>query len=602
VLADGRRLEGRAIRFAENGLTVLTAERIVNVPFDQLADIVFPGVNAMDAVLDDQRWAPGDGALAIARFQATNGAVLTTSRVNRELDQDRRRGRVISGVAYCMQPAWADDPLALPEGDIACCSYRRHDEAPLSAFPAVTLINRRLIGPSIPWTLDRAPDGRLLASGDQQSDLGLATHSHTEISFELPSEARSLEAAVGLDVMMGDRGCVECQVIGDTSKVRKTLWESGFLQGKDGVLNTGRLDVTGLERVILITSAAHENRPPGADPLDIRDQVVWLSPLVRLDPSATGIRPRALATLPGAAEWSLAGDGWEQVKLTSRWNVPASQWDAVVTLPEAAELRLKRKLRVTSASDIVELLTVCPLDLDEHGFRLHVNGQLVPWRNNADRNQLRQWTLRYSRTRAHDGEEPTNLSDRLAYWWDLSPWWEQEIELELTIRGKNERNEIAWRDLCIRSAISNRPPDGELREPDVRLTSLEPTSTELRSGPVAIPPASEPIRFLGQAFEDGVVLPRGRRLSYALQPEYERLVGVIGCSTQVAGPVQILIDGRVVWEREAISALSPAEQIELPIPRGSKELTLQCGGDSLYYGYAALAESGFVVKQEPRKP
>jgi hypothetical protein len=267
----------------------------------------------------------------------------------------------------------------------------------------------------------------------------------------------------------------------------------------------------------------------------------------------------------------------------------------VLTLPREARVVLKRKFPVTRASDVVELLTVCPLDLDEHDFTLRVNGETAPWRNNADRNQIRQWTLRYSRTRGRDGEQESNLSDRLAYWWDLSPWRGQHVELELTIGGKNQRNEIAWRDLSVRSAIGNLQASGEPLVPEVRLSSLEPAASEQRSGPVVNPPESEPIRFLGQSFKDGVLLPRGRRLRFDLKPEYERLVGVIGGCTQVAGPVQILIDDRVVWESEAINALAPAEQIDLPIPRGAKALTLQCGGESLYYGYAALAEAGFVV-------
>jgi hypothetical protein len=87
-----------------------------------------------------------------------------------------------------------------------------------------------------------------------------------------------------------------------------------------------------------------------------------------------------------------------------------------------------------------------------------------------------------------------------------------------------------------------------------------------------------------------------------LKPEYRRLVGVIGCTTQVAGPVQILIDDRVVWERDAISALAPAEQIDLPIPVGARQLALQCGSESLYYGNAAIAEAGFVVKPSSSGP
>jgi len=310
-----------------------------------------------------------------------------------------------------------------------------------------------------------------------------------------------------------------------------------------------------------------------------------------------GVAVAAWAVLAGAADWELVGDGWRNVQIASRWNVPASSWDPVLTLEKGAALTLKRKLRVTRASDVVELLTVCPNDLVEHEFSLQVNGSVVPWHNNADRNQLRQWTLRYSRTRARDGgEEESNLTDRLAYWWDLSPWRGEEVELALTLRGSQERNEIAWRGLLVRSAIGNLPDDGKPLAPDVPLAAVDPAHR--RDGGKLIndkPPTrpDTPIRLLGQEFSGGQLLARGSSIAVGLRPEYRKFVAIVGCSLQVAGPVQVLIDDRVVWERTAISSLSPAEQIEIAIPAGSTTLTLQCGSDALYYGAAVFAEAGF---------
>jgi hypothetical protein len=215
-----------------------------------------------------------------------------------------------------------------------------------------------------------------------------------------------------------------------------------------------------------------------------------------------------------------------------------------------------------------------------------VNGTLVPWHNNADRNQLRQWTLRYSRTRARDGDEESNLTDRLAYWWDLSPWRSQEVALELTIQGNRERSEIAWRSLSIRSAIGNLPDSGQPIAPDMPLTSL---TASRRDGA-----EDGPVRLLGQLFSGGVTLAKNGSATFALKPEYRKFVAIVGCTVQVAGPVQVLIDDRVVWERAAISSLSPAEQIEIPILAGAKTLTLQSGSDGLYYGTAAFVEAGFL--------
>jgi NPCBM/NEW2 domain len=391
---------------------------------------------------------------------------------------------------------------------------------------------------------------------------------------------------VGLDRAVGDGGCVRCKIEADDHGRSKALWDSGIIQGKDGAQRTGPIEIAGVSRLQLVTEYAHDDRPPGADPLDIRDCAVWLAPLVKLDLASASVGNRALAVLPGAADWQLAGEDWQHVDISSHWNVPASSFDSVLALKKDNQLKLRRTHRVTRASDVVELLTICPADLSEHDFSLAVNGKVVPWRNNADRNQLRQWTLRYSRTRARDGDDESNLTDRLAYWWDLSPWRGQQVMLELTIQSSRDRSEIAWRSLSIRSAIGNLPESGQPLAPDVPLAAL---TAMRREGAT-----SGEVHLLGQSFPAGTALAKNSSVMFQLKPTYRKFIAVVGCTVQVAGPVQVLIDNRAVWERAAIGSLSPAEQIEIPIPAGAKTLTLQNGSEGLYYGTAAFAEAGFV--------
>jgi hypothetical protein len=207
---------------------------------------------------------------------------------------------------------------------------------------------------------------------------------------------------------------------------------------------------------------------------------VWLAPLVRLDLATAG--SRALAMLPGAGEWELDGDGWRGMELVSRWNLPASGWDPVITLPPRGELKLSRRHHVQLGSDVVELLTACPVELDDHEFELTVNGASVPWHNNADRGQLRQWVMRYGRARAQQGDEQALAADRLAYWWDLQAWRGQEVALTLTLRGRRARSQIAWRSLALRAAIGKLPAGGELPRPDVPLLTVTPLEETPASG------------------------------------------------------------------------------------------------------------------------
>ena len=267
--------------------------------------MVFPGVDLAAAVLDDNLWAAGTTGAAIARFQTASGAVVTAARVSREQEQARRRGRLTNTTYYYVQPAWADQPLAIPEQDLVCCGYRAADEAPLTMFSAVTLANLRMIGQPEPWTANRSADGGLLAAARRESDLGIAAHAHRAIAFQLPKSAQTLEAAVGLDRTVGGGGCVRCKIMPGDSATIEPLWDSGVIQGKDGLRSTGRLDVAGLDQVVLVTEFAHDDRPSGADPFDIRDRVVWLAPLVKLSPG--GATSRAWWSSPAPSIGSPAG-------------------------------------------------------------------------------------------------------------------------------------------------------------------------------------------------------------------------------------------------------------------------------------------------------
>src|SRR5262245_10139162 len=331
VLSDGRRLTARAIRWRDHGLAILTAEGIVEAPFSDLADVVFPNVDVTSAVLDDNLWAGGTSGAAIARVQTTGGAVVTASRISREQEQGRRRGRVSNAEFYYVQPAWADQPLAIPEQEIVCCGYRANDEAPLTLFASELIGPRWSAASSMRSWSNSGANGHFFAAANRESDLGVAAHAPFAIAYEQPTAALTLELAVGLDRAVGPGGCVRCKIKAGDSDDEKLLWDSGVIQGKDGAKSSGRMIVAGIKRVVLVMEIAHEERPPGADPLDIRDSVVWLSPLVKLDLTSGMETKRALTVLPGAAEWQLVGDGWRELDIASRWNVPASSWDTVAT-------------------------------------------------------------------------------------------------------------------------------------------------------------------------------------------------------------------------------------------------------------------------------
>jgi hypothetical protein len=61
-----------------------------------------------------------------------------------------------------------------------------------------------------------------------------------------------------------------------------------------------------------------------------------------------------------------------------------------------------------------------------------------------------------------------------------------------------------------------------------------------------------------------------------------------------SGPMRVMVDGQVLWEKNRVNALAPAELIELTLPAGGKRLTLLCGADGSYDSAAAWSDAGFV--------
>ena len=601
-LADGRRIVARSIKWREYGLAMLTAEGIVEANYPEIVDAVFPDADRLAAVTGDNLWAGGTSAGTLARFQLAGGAIITSSHISREQERTRRRGRIGALVAsyYYVQPAWAEQPIALPENEIAWCGYRAADQAPLSLLPAELAASRRLLGSGLVWQRNVSADGSLAGSGEVNCDLAISTHAHSEIVLDLPPRARSLTALVGIDRTVAPGGCVRCRVVAEKPGGR-VLWDSGIVLGSQAPQATGPVDVAGLARVVLVTEVAHQDRPPGADPLDIRDQVVWLAPLVQVEFDPVEQLPAVLA---GLSAWELSGAGLAQAQIASQWNARLQAWDPVLSLPKQSALALRRRLRIGPASDVIELRTACPDELDEHDFRLTVDGREVPLRPSAELAELRRWLHSYGRQRLRDEDDAAAMSDRLAYWWDLSPWRGRDVTVELVLRGKQDRNLIAWRGLSIRAAVWNLPDDGRPLAADVPLDSLAPqdvTSRNRRYRPAKdqLPDAKaeDPtIRFLGQPQTGGYSLSEESSVSFAVAPEYRRFVAVVGCAQKAAGPARVLVDGVAVWERRLLLALDPAEQIDVAIPAGGKVLTLEIGGQGAPYGYAAFMSAGFVTK------
>ena len=610
LLLDGRELKGSSIRWQEYGLSVLTDDGIVQAAFTELADVVFPQVDLLAAAIEDSLGAGSLSGPAIMRLALRSGAVLTTSRASREMERSRSRRSATVEVMYYVQPAWSSNPVAIPEAEIAWVGYRRADEVPLSMLPATTPVNTRLIGEPQEWLRNRSQNSQVVSLARGECDLGLATHSDSQIVFTLPAGATSFSTVVGLDRIAGPGGCVRCLVAewdSAAQKPGKSLWDSGILLGSDSPKATGAVDVGSLKQLVLITENAHEERPTGADPLDIRDDVCWLAPLVVIDRARLTDDPAFAVALPGLSAWEKIGDAWQNAKIGHRWNEAADRWEAVLTVPEKTQLGLRRTAMISTANDVLELMTAVTQNPSEQQLKLKVNGEVLTWQTSEDRASMATRHERYvgpwlRRNNRFSESNEALISDSLAYWWDLQSYRGREVNLELTISGGNRTYHLVWHDTSLRSAVGNLPADGQLPKIDVPLTDLPIVDTSGVRGrgeprKDMLPYSSkylEPIRFLGQVRTGGYGMIRNTYYTVELKPEYKKFVAVVGGVKLTSGPMRVMVDDQVLWEKGRVSALHPAELIEFAIPAGSKRLTLLCGPDGGYDSAAAWSDAGFV--------
>ena len=186
---------------------------------------------------------------------------------------------------HVIQPVWSLDALHVPFNRICMRWSFAPDRVPLSRAHPTVSVNP----PLQPWRADRNSEGKLFRSGGRSYAWGFGVHAYSELSFMLPRFANSFQTRLGLDRIVADGGCVRARVFGG-STTEKPLYESGMLVGSKKTVNTGPIAIrppaNGPNRLILQADTAHRGRPSGTDPLNIRDKLDWLDPVIGFDRSA----------------------------------------------------------------------------------------------------------------------------------------------------------------------------------------------------------------------------------------------------------------------------------------------------------------------------
>ena len=285
--------------------------------------------------------------------------------------------------SHILQPAWSLDPLRVRFHSIHMRWSFAPQEVPLCRVrPAATVSP-----PLLPRYTNRNSAGRPLRSGGRQYAWGFAVHAYSELRFPLPKCASAFRSSIGLDHIVGPGGCARARVyVGSTSG--KPVYESPLLVGWKKTADTGRvalgLPSDGPRHLILQADPANNDSPPGADPLNIRDQLDWLDPRIEIDAARLRkqVRLKIGPLIAGSRGWTLGLDNRGVYTWTSRFNEEDIQNEArfwTMLRAEGQPLTLWREMTVGPTNKWLAVHLGVPSDAPPHPDTvvLRVGGQQV---------------------------------------------------------------------------------------------------------------------------------------------------------------------------------------------------------------------------------
>ncbi|TWT38328.1 PDZ domain-containing protein [Blastopirellula retiformator] len=320
---DGRKVSFRAIRLVDGDAHLLLANGRRVARFDELAELHMPQANSWDLYLDELGTLMPDGfsdarLSRVLQWETIDGIVATTSMERFDVDSqgDNNQG---DRWVHAMQPAWSLDVLWLPNAR----SYLRRSFAP-ERPPLVRFAQSEDRSGAFfsengwPARNNRSVVGGPLRTGDDLYGWGLGVLAASKISVPLSPLVRGVQTKIGLDYGARDGGCVQARIYLDDEQ----LFESPLIVGSNEVIDSGPLKWSAdkqAKQLHLIVDPAHDNRPAGADPFDIRDLTNWLEPqfLLDRDQLETEVRQRAIRQIVAWEGWAVAPQPEGEIRIVN---------------------------------------------------------------------------------------------------------------------------------------------------------------------------------------------------------------------------------------------------------------------------------------------
>jgi hypothetical protein len=359
-LHDGRDLAFRSLQWKETGITVLTEDGITEFAWSDLSELHLPAADPWQAHVRCLAQSDPQGLTRLKTVETSDGLRVTVSTLwfQSPLPYEQRvAGQTTTAWHHYLRPYWSRDPLWIADAAIARTIFFHPEEYLLSRLEPVFSESPQGFGQSWVWQPNRNVRGETMHNGGRDYAWGFGTHAASRLEFSLVDYAKTFRCRVGLDRLAGSGGCAQAMVyLNGASEPRYT---SPILKGSRRAYDLGRIVLSGEppRTLALASVSAHENRPPGADPFEIRDHVDWLEPIVELDrksllaavsqvlPSETHpvIRDELQALAPGfeaPLPMTLEGVGPEAFKLSRFQAGVPSLLRGLIEVPSGKQTRL----------------------------------------------------------------------------------------------------------------------------------------------------------------------------------------------------------------------------------------------------------------------
>ncbi len=318
-LKTGVSLTFRSLRWTEQGITVLTTAGLKEFSFAELGEIHLPRINPWSAYYEQLSVLSPQLKSRLIQLGTTDGSRWTTS-VERYLSRHHGDKNRPEQWYQLIQPAWSLDSIWLRYRTIKNWRFFAPNEVPLSNFVPVQMTHQAVFGRGWDFQRDQNVQQGPLQSADHEFGWGFGVQGSSELIFEYPETASAVRTRFGLDRIAETGGCVDIEVL--VGNQQSLLKQTNVIGSKFvGEVSWQNLPPGEPEqrRIVFRTGMAHEGRPAGADPFDIRDIVNWYEPELRLDQAALQSRValKRAAGLHGLIGWTLTPEDLASIQLAN---------------------------------------------------------------------------------------------------------------------------------------------------------------------------------------------------------------------------------------------------------------------------------------------